>query len=351
MLRRLPHFSLRHSLRSRSSRLAAGHSTAGFTARRMGRVAPSALLLAFGFAAGLAAPGHAQQDNIAQIATQTAIVIDFDVAPGLDPILGRKAADAVAVEMEASGNFAITPRQTVEEAVASRPGLRGPYVPSTQRRLGESLGVQSVISGRVVAASVGSQVTRTQGRERQPITTQVREARVQIQLRQMEVRSGDFVNGTQVTETTVDNLREVDDDVLMNQSLDKAAFSAVRTIRLIIFPEGTVLNIVGSDNSGLGGSIQLNIGFDRGVRPGQRFSVLRDVANKSRGANEANVFVERIKVAELLIVRIEPDQSIGTVVAGGSVGVRTGDKVRRIFASGTPFTEPSFERPEQQPRR
>ena len=351
MLRRLPHFSLCHSIRSCSSRLTASHVTAGFTAGRVSRIAPSALLLAFGLASGLAAPSRAQQGDIGQIATQTAVVLDFDVAPGLDPILGRKAADAVAVEMAASGNFTITPRQTVEEAVASRPGLRGPYVPSTQRRLGESLGVQSVISGRVVAASVGSQVTRTQGRERQAITTQMRAARVQIQLRQMEVRSGDFVNGTQVTETTVDELREVDDDVLMNQSLDKAAFSAVRTIRLIIFPEGTVLNIVGSDNSGLGGSIQLNIGFDRGVRPGQRFSVLRDVANKSRGANEANVFVERIKVAELLIVRIEPEQSIATVVAGGSVGVRTGDKVRRIFAPGTPFTEPSFERLEQPTRR
>ncbi len=54
----------------------------------------------------------------------------------------------------------------------------------------------------------------------------------------MEVRSGDFINGTQVTETTIDNLREVDDDLLMNQSLDKAAFSAVRTIRLIIFSGG-----------------------------------------------------------------------------------------------------------------
>ncbi len=79
--------------------------------------------------------------------------------------------------------------------------------------------------------------------------------------------------------------------------------------------------------------------------------MLRDVANKSRGANRANVFVERIKVAELIIIRIEANQSTGMVVAGGSVGVRTGDKIRRIFAPGTPFTEPSFERLEQPTRR
>jgi hypothetical protein len=164
-------------------------------------------------------------------AGQPAVVLDFEVSPGVDPILGRKAADAVAVEMEASGDFDIVPRQQMEDAVATRNGLQPPYTAATLRRLGEVLGARSVFSGRVVSAVLGRKAT----------DPRVRETRVTVQLRQLEVRTGDFINGTQVTEVTNDELNDFDDDVLMNQSLDKAAFAAVRTIRLIIFPEGRVM--------------------------------------------------------------------------------------------------------------
>jgi hypothetical protein len=50
------------------------------------------------------------------------------------------------------------------------------------------------------------------------------------------------------------------------------------------------------------------------------------------------------KIAELVITETEDDQSRARVVSGGSVGVRTNDIVRRIFAPGVPFTEPAFER-------
>jgi hypothetical protein len=259
-------------------------------------------------------------------AGQPAVVIDFEVGPNVDPILGRKAADAVAVELEASGDFDVVSRQQMEEAVATRNGLQPPYTATTMRRMGEVLGARSVFSGRVVSAVLG----------RRAADARVRGASVTIQLRQLEVRSGDFINGTQVTETTTDELNDFDDDVLMNQSVDKAAFSAVRTIRLIVFPEGRIMHTF---NAG----IELSLGRRNGLVVGQRFSVMRDVANKLRGPFETNVSVQRVKIAELVITGIDDDHSRARVVSGGSVGVRTNDIVRRIFAPGVPFTEPAFE--------
>lgn len=285
-----------------------------------------------------AAPSQAQDagdDAVATVPTHVAIVLDFEVGPGLDPILGRKAADAVAVEMEDAGEFQVVTRQTVEQRIALRNGLMPPYVPTTQRRLGAELGARSVITGSIRTVYIGP-FQQVQSNGKIITDPRVREARVQMQIRQLEVRSGDYINGTQVTETTTDELNEVDDDVLVNESIDKAAYSSVRAIRLIKFPEATVMNTTPK-------GLELNLGFRNGIRPGQRFSILRDSAIKTRGLNEATVTVERVKVAEMVIDSVDNDQSIGHVVSGGSVGVRTNDKARRIFAPGLPFTEPSFE--------
>ena len=283
----------------------------------------------------------------AQIPTgvATAVVLDFEVAPGLDPVLGRKAADAVAVEMKSSGDFDVVSRQRLEEVVASVPGLLPPYTASTARRLGESLGANVVILGRVVSATVSSQIAPavpassksagnssvTFGTSVAPGST-VRTARVQIELRQLEVRTGDFTNGAQPAEVTTDAFDELDDDVLIDQSLDKAAYSAIRQIRLYIPNEATIMNTTATD-------VEMNRGFRDGVRVGQVYTVTRDIYNTRRRINE------RIKVAEVRVARIDANQSVAVLSDGGAVGIRTGDKARRIFAQGIQFTEPRTELP------
>lgn len=283
----------------------------------------------------------------AQIPTgvATAVVLDFEVAPGLDAVLGRKAADAVAVEMKSSGDFDVVSRQRLEEIVASVPGLRPPYTAATARRLGESLGANVVILGRVVSANVSSQIapavpTSSKSASNSSVTfgtsvppgSTVRTARVQMEIRQLEVRTGDFTNGAQPAEITTDAFDELDDDVLIDQSLDKAAYTAVRQIRLYIPNEATIMNTTASD-------VELNRGFRDGVRVGQVYTVTRDIYNTRRRINE------RIKVAEVRIARIDANQSVAVLSDGGAVGIRTGDKARRIFAQGIQFTEPRTELP------
>ena len=281
-------------------------------------------LLAGAGASLLFAIPPARAQNSAAI-NSTVVVLDFEVAPGIDPILGRKAADAMAVELEGSGNFTVVPRQQVEDAVATKSGLRAPYTPATQLRLGQTLEARSVISGRILQAVVGNQADNPR----------VREARVEIAVRQLDTRNGDFINGNQALETATDELSEVDDDTLINQATDKAAYTAVRALRLQIFPEGTVMNTTRN-------IIETNLGARNGVRIGQRYAVSRDVANKSRGANEATVTVERIKVGEIVISEVEQDQSRAVPGAGGALGIHTGDKIRRIFAPGLTFAEPAL---------
>jgi hypothetical protein len=87
---------------------------------------------------GSSTTSHAQET--ATGAGQPAVVLDFEVAPGVDPILGRKVADAVAVEMEASGDFDVISRQQMEDAVATRNGLQPPYTATYNAPVRRSLG-------------------------------------------------------------------------------------------------------------------------------------------------------------------------------------------------------------------
>lgn len=237
----------------------------------------------------------------AQITVQPAIVLDFAVEPGLDPIYGRKAADALAVELQKSGDFEIVPRQTVEQAVASQPGLAPPYNAPTQSRLAQAVSARVVFSGRVSTAEV----------------TNRRVARVTVEVRQLETITTDYVKGTTVSESTSE-LADVSSEVLIDQALNKASSTAVLRLKRSLPPSGTVLNTTVND-------AEVNIGSRIGAAVGQRYSVLRDIYNKSKDR------VERLKIGEVELTKVEMDQSVARVIGENQAGVRTGDTVRQIF--------------------
>jgi hypothetical protein len=267
--------------------------------RLMARAALTGWLLPFVFAlfaTFTAAPAHAQAP------IQTVVVLDFAVSPGLDPLLGRKAADGLAVELQRSGDYEVVTRQRVEEAVGQQAGLQPPFNDTAQIRLAQAVGARSVFSGRVVGVEL----------------TPGRAARVRLETKQLDASTGDFINGTQVTETTEQKLQDVANEILVDEAINKSVFSAVRSMRQTNLPEGAVLNTTKDD-------VELSIGARNGVAVGQRYSVLRDVFNKAKAVTE------RVKIGEITIARIESDQSVGVLSAGGAAGVRTGDRIRQIF--------------------
>ncbi len=267
---------------------------------------------------------------LAQSSVERTAVLDFATAPGIDPILGRKAADALAVELQRSQDYEVVTRQELETAVTEQPGLKPPYNSATQSRLANAVNARSVISGRVVNAIINAR----------------RSARVQIEVRKLDAATGDYVNGTQISEITDDKLQDTDTEVLVDEALNKAAYAAVRSMKQTNLPEATVLNVTTND-------VELNIGTNRGAAVGQRYSLLRDIENASKTDRFGNKLVERLKIGEIQVIRVESDQSVARLVAGGDAGIRTGDKVRQIYVpsnfplstsadggSSTPVTRP-----------
>lgn len=147
---------------------------------------------------------------------------------------------------------------------------------------------------------------------------QGRAAVVTLVVQQLDAATGDYINGTEVTESAEQRLQPTADEILVDEAINKATFAAVRSMRQTTLPTGKVLNTTVND-------AELSIGARNGVGIGQRYSVLRDIYNRSRGVTQ------RVKIAEIMISRVEDDQSIGRLVAGGSAGLQTGDYIRQIF--------------------
>ena len=241
---------------------------------------------------------------------QSVVVLDFATNSGIDPLIGRKAADGLAVELQRSGSYDVVPRQRVEQTVAQQPGLQPPFNNTSQIQLATAVNASSVFSGTVTNVDVVAG----------------RMARVTIQVNQLDIVTGDFINGTVITESSEQKLTTVPNEVLVDEAINKAAFAAVRSMRQITLPTGTVLNVAVDE-------VVLSIGVNEGASIGDRYTVLRDKPDFARN------IVERSKIGEVTITRVNPTQSSARITAGGFEGVRTGDKVRQIFvASNYPVT-------------
>jgi len=242
-------------------------------------------------------PAHAQDQP-----AQTVVVLDFATSNGIDPLLGRKAADALAVELNRTGLYKVVARQDLQKAVGEQAGLQPPFNDTAQQRLAEAVGASSVFSGQIT----GLQVTPNQS------------AQVRILVRQLDAVTGDYINGTQNIEPTEQKLTPIANEVLVDEAINKVAFAAVRSMRQTTLPFGSVLNTTRYD-------MELSIGTRNGVSVGQRYTVLRDVFNAGRNVTE------RVKTGEVTITSVEADQATAKVTTGGAAGVRTGDYVRQIF--------------------
>ncbi len=235
---------------------------------------------------------------------QSVIVLDFAVGPGLDPLLGRKAADGLAVELQRSGSYDVVPRQRIEQAVDQQAGLQPPYNNTAQIKLAETVNASSVFSGTITAVQL----------------TPGKAARVTLQVSQLDVITGDPINGTVVSEPTEQKLGTIDNEILIDEAINKSVFAAVRAMRQTTLPIGTVLN-VGTDE------FVLSIGADGGASVGQRYTLLRDQYDAARNVTE------RRKIGEVQIIRVNANQSNARLSAGGTQGVKTGDRVRQIFVA------------------
>ena len=186
-------------------------------------------------------------------------VVEFVNESGVQgDLLARLATDAVVVEMNKTDRFDIgnntrTRIKTEMDAL----DLHAPLDKVGMIRLGEALSADAMLQGKITSVQLaGSGVTRR--------------ASVTLVLQMYDQASGEIVNGA--VQTGYSSARvgyTPDDDALIVEAINNAAFLGVKTMVDYVIPEATVQNSVG------GNQVMLNKGSREGMKQGMQMIVIR----------------------------------------------------------------------------
>jgi len=207
---------------------------------------------------------------------------------------GKAAADAFASELAKTGQFDVTPSDTVKRATETL-GISSPPDGLTNLlRLAGELHCTSIVKGDLVSYKV-----YPAGGGRQ--------ASVVMKVLVYDSASGLPVNGAALKGVSAIRSGNATDESLINDAIEQAAGASIREINAHRLPVGTVLNT--QDKKAL-----INKGARSGFQPGQEVIVLR-------GGEQ---------VATAKVTDVEPDSSY-IVTTKIIRGIQPGDKIRVVF--------------------
>ena len=260
----------------------------------MARYLAAFLLLPNLFTA-LAAPAVFAQ---ADLGTEYVVVIDFaNNSKYGDSVVSRLATDAVVVELNNTNRFSVATRQQVRDGMNAL-DLNLPLDLAGVMRLGEHLAANAVIVGEV---------------RQLRITDKPRQAQVELVIRSLDASSGEPMNGAvALGRSTPRETFTGDDDILVTEAINNAAFIAVRKMMDYIIPEVTVLNAVGDDR------VLLNKGAQDGISTGMEMIVSR------RGE----------VIGKIRVVEVSNNDAMAQVVSANR-GVKPEDRARAVFRMPT----------------
>lgn len=212
------------------------------------------------------------------------IVLDFEVTKDQTEILGRKAADAVALALADTTKYEVISRSEIEAAI-QRLRLTPPLPLNQIFLLAKELNARFIVTGKVVRVLVNEKEWR---------------ANIQLQMlfydRYLEVP----VNGAHVLATTPPR-PGVTPDILVDHAISLAANQAVQQAMMTRLPEGQVMQRVGK-------SIIINRGSDQGIRNGMQMWVYRLVPHP-----EKPQYMVRTRIGLIEIISAEARQSSGVI--------------------------------------
>ena len=257
---------------------------------------------------GVLATPAAAQSRTGELASVALLTFDDLTVPAAERTgeptwQARNATAAVAMALDSSGEYLVTPEFDVEREMKDL-GLSGSLSPVEQVRLGQRLEVTYVGTGEVMALTVN------------PSNGSVA-ARVQIRL--LKVGVGDCTEGAVVeVETPPRPGYEGDPTDAVNEALRVAAETGVAKMLAERVPDATIESVA------LWGQIRINVGHTEGMRAGMTLVVMRHVYLPEQ---ETSVWrnIGRIRVVETY-----PTMSLCEGV--GDVAPRTGDKAIRVYA-------------------
>jgi hypothetical protein len=228
--------------------------------------------------------------------TAVAVLAFDNIAKRGGTLLGRSAAAAISQAMEDTDKWDPIPSGNVSRRI-SELGLTQPFDLTAMLQLGRALDADAIVTGTVWMA----QVTKNQGF-------------VGVRVEVRSVASGELINGAIAQgESGIRPNFSGDTQLLLDEALKKASFSAVTALDQQQLPHGTVLTSQATANNSV--EALLNIGAAAGVKVGMEFIVLR-------GAD---------RVGRVRVNHVEADQATADVVES-TRGVMPEDKVQALFS-------------------
>lgn len=244
----------------------------------------------------LATPASAQL-----MPTYSIGVVDFVNESGVQgELLARLATDAVVVEMSKTNRYDVSITRSQMRKEMEELGLRPPLTTVGLVRLGERLSADAMLEGSIKSVQMsGSGATRR--------------AAVTLVVQMRDQASGEIINGAVQTGTSSARVGyTADDDSLITEAINNAAFLVVKTMVDYIIPEATVMmNIKDRE-------VMLNKGVRDGLKSGMRMIVLR----------------QREIIGYIEIRDVSPTDSMARVLKSMR-GIHPEDKVRAIFEMPT----------------
>ncbi len=228
-------------------------------------------------------------------------VVDFINESGVQgELLSRLATDAVVVEMAKSNRYDVSISRAMINTAMEKLDLRPPLTKLGLVRLGEELSAEAMLEGSIrVVQLTGTGATRR--------------ASVTLVVQMIDQASGEIINGAVQTGSSSSRVGfEADDDSLITEAINNAAFLCVKTMVDYIIPEATIMmNIKESQ-------VILNKGARDGIKSGMRMIVLR----------------QREIIGYIEIQRVSAIDSDARVIKSMR-GIQPQDKVRAIFQMPT----------------
>jgi len=245
------------------------------------------------------APITITQPAQAQLLPQYTVgVVDFANESGVQgDMLARLATDAVVVEMSKTNRYDVTMiTRSLIKTEMEKLDLRPPLDKLGLVRLGEALNADAMLQGSIRSVQLaGSGATRR--------------ASATLVIQMIDQSSGEIINGAVQTGTSAARVGyTADDDALITEAINSAAFLCVKTMVDYIIPEATVMMNIGNDQ------IMLNKGVRDGLKPGMQMIVLR--------AKEIIGYIE--------VRSVDASDAIAKVIKSMR-GIQPEDKVRAIF--------------------
>lgn len=263
--------------------------------------AAAAIALVMTLLAALAVSGVAYGQRINQ-AISVAVVPFADRTSKPNELVADKATDAVALALEDSQEYVLTPRpDTLAEmetiGMTRAAGLQRPYAEVQLLRLGERLRVEKVAAGSVDALSV----------------SKAGQCDCTLTVRLFDVATQEYLDGATVTYSTKPIPGWKGDSAeVINEALRSASELAVSKMQTSRRPRANV------DMVDQSGAVHINLGFRDGMEPGMELLVVRGVWN----AAQERVILRKLGVIE--VKQVDFNQSRCGLKSGSMP--RTGDK-------------------------